>query len=510
MKQFELVDMKKPNTNVFDLSHDRKLTTGWANLVPILTEEVLPGDSFKVRQEIFLRLAPMISPIMHRVNVYVYSFFVPYRIVWDNWTNFITGGERGTDTSVMPRIAITNQLYNNLFVSGGLPDYFGVPTTTRDATLVNGLTINALPFRMYQLIYNEYFRDQNLHDPVPISRGDEVTEAEMLELVTMRQKCWEKDYFTSALPWAQAGGQQVMLPTDIQYKLPAKAYVAGGTPAQGAMAAAAGDVQSNSISVEIDNIESIGTTINDLRASARLQEWLEKALRGGGRYIEQILSHFGVRVPDYKLIRPEFLSGSMQPIVISEVLSSTETTDSEGTTIKMPLGQMAGHGISIGSNNGFVKHFNEHGMVITLMSVLPKTSYQQGIDRHFTKGDKFDYYWPEFANLGEQEIYQKEIYHDYHTAPTNDPNKTFGYASRYSEYKFRASSVHGDFRTNLTHMHLGRIFTQEPVLNGAFVTADPSNRIFADVDPDVHKIWVQVFNHVRAKRPIPYFSVPTL
>jgi hypothetical protein len=252
--------------------------------------------------------------------------------------------------------------------------------------------------------------------------------------------------------------------------------------------------------------EGTSVTINDLRRSIKLQEWLEKNARGGARYIEQIFSHFGVKSSDARLQRVEFLGGGKTPVVISEVLQTSATQAPE--IAETPLASMAGHGISVGSTHEFTKFFEEHGIVMGIMSVMPKTAYQQGTPRMFTKFDKFDYYFPEFAHLGEQEIKNKEIY------TTNDATYnegTFGYTPRYAEYKYRESRVCGDFRSNLNFWHLGRIFSSAPNLNSAFVHPDPTtlNRIFAVTDDNTQHLWCQVYHDIKAIRPMPKFGVPS-
>lgn len=219
--------------------------------------------------------------------------------------------------------------------------------------------------------------------------------------------------------------------------------------------------------------------------------------------MEQILSHFGVVLGDYRAARPVYLGGGMSPIVVSEVLSTyTNTTD------QIPQGNMSGHGISVGNQNGFKQGFNEHGFIIGIMSVLPKTAYQQGINRLWTRATKLDYYWPEFAHLGEQEVKNHEVYYD--PADTVNNDKVFGYQSRYAEYKYQPSSVHGNFKDNMSFWTMGRIFESRPGLNQSFVESDPTTRVFAVTDPSEHHLYCQLYNAVSALRPMPYFGTPRL
>nr|QJB18818.1 MAG: major capsid protein [Microvirus sp.] len=515
MKIFDQIKITRPKYNKFDLAHEKKISLNMGNLVPILCQEVVPGDKFKNNTEILARLAPMIAPMMHRVNVYTHFFFVPNRLVYDGWENFITGGTTGQVTDVLPYIAI-NDNTKVLMGLSSLADYLGVPDISQQGAITfNDVKINALPFRAYQKIFNEYYRDQTLTPEVQIKKTSGALDAdESLAALTLRKRAWEKDYFTSALPWSQRGGE-VLLPmeADINYKNSSDIiYSSNGLPsntrqwlraeADGKLETAS-DELANGTAARIENLESIEngtTTINDLRKAIKLQEWLERNARAGARYIEQILSHFGVRSSDARLQRPEYLGGGKQPIVVSEVLSTYG-----GTTA--PQGNMSGHGISVGNSNYFQRTFEEHGYIIGIMSILPTTAYFQGLPRIFSKFDKFDYYWPEFAHLGEQEILQKELTW-IPNVPGND--EVFGYQSRYAEYKFNPNTVHGDFRSSLKFWHMGREFVGFQNLNEQFITSDPTERIFAVEDPTIDKIYVQVYNNMSALRLMPYFGTPML
>lgn len=517
---FQQIQLRRPRRNKFNLSHERKMSFDLGQLVPCYVQEVVPGDKFRVKSEAFIRFQAMLAPIMHNVNVYTHYFFVPNRLVWEEWEDFITGGREGTAAPVVPRATTNAMFLSGLMSPGGLPDYMGLPTVTSGT---QNAQVSMLPFRAYQLIWDEYFRDQNLTPSLDIAKtsGQMPQGAELTKILTIRRRAWEKDYFTSALPWAQRG-PEVMMPLDaegtVTYKDVSEVYDASGAPpsATGNLNVAIGDEllgippgASATTKGRIENIESVtvdasAVTINELRRSVRLQEWLEKNARAGARYVEQILSHFGVRSSDARLQRPEFLGGGRTPVRISEVLSTFQSPDGEGN----PQGNMAGHGMSFGGNNGFKRFFEEHGFVIGVMSVLPKTAYQQGIPRWLSRMDKFDYYWPEFANIGEQEIRNKEIYHDGTGAV--DPEGTWGYQSRYADYKYGCSSVHGEMKASLAFWHMGRIFSTFPPLNENFVTSDPTTRIFAVEDANVDKVICQIYNRVDALRPMPYFGTPTL
>ncbi|AXL15368.1 major capsid protein [Microviridae sp.] len=505
MNPFQSIQVRKPKTNKFDLSHERKMSVNFGNLYPMLLEEIIPGDNFKVKSEIFIRLAPLLSPVMHRINVYSHYFFVPNRLVWSEWEDFITGGEDGTANPTFPTTTI-NQPYWTRFQQGTLADYFGLPITEAGMTGGIDTDISLIPFRAYQLIYNEYYRDQNLVTKVPITKNSgnvAQTTTEGLETVTLRERAWEKDYLTSCLPWAQRGGAAAA-PLDVTptYLDTSLAYQSDGTQTTGDITTNSGQVLVNNSAGRIENLGEFSgeVLINDLRKATRLQEWLEKQARGGSRYIETILSHFGVRSSNKALQRPQYLGGSSQPVTISEVLQTAEGTN--------PVAEMYGHGISVGGGHGFKRSFEEHGYIIGILSITPKTAYQNGLARTWRKFDKFDYYWPEFAHLGEQEVTQSEAYYTW--KDTSDLTTTFGYQQRYAEYKYKESIVSGDFRTNLAFWHLGRIFTEKPFLNETFITCRPRYDVFSVIDETVDHFYVQIYHKISALRPIPYFSIPTL
>ncbi|AXH75794.1 MAG: major capsid protein [Microviridae sp.] len=500
-KLFNQVSMSKPKKSLIDLSHEKKLTMNMGDLVPIMVQECVPGDKFRVNTESLIRLAPMVAPAMHRVNAYIHYFFVPNRLLWDNWADFITGGADGKAKPTMPYVYVGNT-DSALVHTGSLADYMGIPTAD-SVTQGNGLI--ALPFRAYQLIYNEYYRDQNLSQPVAITKNDGIINgSELLATMQIRKRAWEKDYFTSALPWSQRG-DEIELPNNLEYKPvtdTTNIVDYAGAAVTGSMTAQNGQIQVGSgVASQIENIKSIGITINDLRRSARLQEFLEKTARGGSRLTEVVKAFFGVTSSDARLQRPEFIGGTKQPISISEVLATFNNTETAGAT-------MYGHGISVG-NTKYVKKFcEEHGWLIGIMSVLPRTSYQNSLPKQFLKFDKFDFYWPTFAQLGEQPVFDHEVFFDW--TQNLDNMTTWGYQSRYAEYKYQPSTVHGDFRTSLSYWHLGRQFTTQPNLNESFVMSDPSQRIFADTDAEHHHLWVQLYNDVKAIRPMPYFNNPIL
>jgi hypothetical protein len=498
---FNSIQLYKPKKNVFDLSHDFKFSGDMGNLYPILVNECVPGDNYTISCEAMVRFAPMLAPIMHRVDVSMHYFFVPNRILWENWEKFIV------DSSVSAPVAPYMNLSGNDATTFKLADYLGIPTNPSGPTSVK---INMLPFAAYQCIYNEYYRDQNLINAVDYKLIDGDNASNYIDLLSLRKRAWEHDYFTASLPFAQKGNAVDIPIAGIENDIPVVFNTA---------VTAANQVDTNLGLVGINNINpAVGSgpvgalfaqtstadvqpgTINDLRRAMRLQEWLEKNARGGTRYVENILTHFGVKSSDARLQRPEYITGIKSPIVISEVLNTT------GEQSGLPQANMAGHGIGVTSGK-YGKYFcEEHGYIIGIMSVMPKTAYQQGIPRTFLKKDALDYYWPSFANIGEQEVQKNELF-----AFTANGENTFGYVPRYAEYKYLPSRVAGEFKTNLDYWHLGRKFATEPSLNQQFIECDPAStkRIFA-VEEGADSLYCHVYNKIRAVRPMPKFGTPML
>lgn len=501
---FNSIKLQRPKRNHFDLSHDVKLSLDMGELVPILAMEAVPGDKFNLSCESLLRFSPMVAPVMHHFDVTMHYFFVPNRLVWTDWEKFITGD---ATAGAFPYMQILESNY------GKLPDYLGIPKPIDGTSFAQ---VSALPFAAYQCVYNEYYRDQNLIAPVDykLQSGDNTMTSSFLQL---RKRAWMHDYFTSALPWAQKGAPvEIPLGTgtvELADTIPSSGgvfrKVSGGatqignvvntgvSPNDGIVIGANTDKQvydpRGSLVVETE-----ATTINDLRRAFKLQEWLEKNARAGTRYVENILAHFGVKSSDARLQRPEYITGTKSPVVISEVLNTT------GEDAGLPQGNMAGHGVSVTSGKYGGYFCEEHGYIIGIMSVLPKPAYQQGIPKHFLKfQDYLQYYWPSFAHLGEQEVQNQELY-AYGATPTG----TFGYVPRYAEYKYMPSRVAGDFKESLDHWHMGRIFASQPSLNQAFVECDPGKRIFAVVEENVDSLYAHVYNKISAVRPMPKFGTP--
>lgn len=488
-------------------------------LVPTCVMEAIPGDRFTINVENMLRFLPLVSPVMHRVRVTTDFFFVPNRLVWQGWENWIANQ---TDADA-PFIDIGNFAIG----TGSLADYLGLPTET----ITGPMKVSAMQFAAYYKIYDEYYRDQNLIAPkfVALVDGDNTTDYIAKAMAAPLRRAWHHDYFTAALPFAQKG-DSVQIPLTTEQDIPIQLVPsadndnpmiwvnAGSDVVHGAGTAnqAAGpspfdySAHVGSGPAVLDpngrlsvDVQTQATDINTLRRAFRLQEWLERSARGGTRYIESILAHFGVKSSDSRLQRPEFIGRGTQNMVISEVLSTAQTIDDMDTTV--PVGLMAGHGISVGGTRNFTYRAEEHGFVIGIINVQPDTAYQQGIHKSFSRFDKFDYAWPSFANLGEQEVKQKEVY-----ALSPTPDATFGYVPRYAEYKFMNSRVAGQMRTTLSFWHLGRIFASDPVLNEVFVECNPSTRIFAVTDTDEDHIVSHVVNNVTLNRRLPRFGIPQI
>lgn len=632
----------------FDLSHEVKTSTDMGKLVPIFCEPIIPGDSFQISTEVYARFAPLLAPIMHRVNCYVHWFFVPNRLLWKEWRKFITGGPKGNQNPVYPRVKVPvaelnksiNQYWlNKWFGRNSLDDYLGFPTfigyqggkyINQFLNATRDLEIDLLPFMAYQRIWSDYYRDENLdslrgfyYTDEEFNQSDE-NELPMLEsgirvpeessqvmpfdpvldqIFSLRQRCWEKDYFTSALPWAQRGGDVIIPGTGGGSIDPSSLKIVGeGKVNSGPFSAsdftydnlvsgdsdnnaqaytlkfndgAVGNVVQNynlgitanvselynkhpylrgtvssSNGLEIDaatlanalsivesgqSLHDAGVvdegTINNLRRANALQKYLEAMARGGSRYIEQIQTIFGVRSSDSRLQRAEYLGGGRTNVLISEVLQQSADSETPAGD-PSPLGEFAGRGLLSGQTSSFKRFFEEHGYLIGVMSIVPRSAYSQGTPRKYTKFDRFDYLIPHFAHLGEQEVKNSELF-DSLTLTDEVRNGTFGYQSRYAEYKFIPSRVTAEMRDRLDFWHLTRKFSSLPGLNDEFVKISPeeTSRIYAvqeetevdaatgepvtDADgvvqtvPTDH-IFAQIYIHAKAKRELPRYGTPEL
>lgn len=486
------------------LSNYKLLSFDQGELVPVGLTEVLPGDTIQQSTSALIRLSPLLAPMMHQVNVRIHHFFVPHRLIWDEFEEFITGGDNGLgDGSVFPTITIPGGGY----AVGTLGDYLGIPTTVGA-----GLTISALPFRAYAMVYNEFYRDQDLQTELTIdlTSGPDTTTSTALQNV-----CWEKDYFTSARPWAQKG-PAVTIPLGTSAPVlgigKTNATFGGsgtlvresdGTTSTYATSVKIGPltndefyVEQNGVSgypnIRADLTNASAATINSLRRAFALQRYEEARARYGSRYVEY-LRYLGIKSSDARLQRPEYLGGGKQTLQISEVLQTGVTTSGSDTA---GVGNLKGHGIGAMRSNRYRRFFEEHGYIVSLISVKPKTIYANGIPRTWNRRTKEDFFQMELQHIGQQEVLCKELY-----AAAAAPDATFGFQDRYDEYRRTESTIAGEFRTSALYFwHMARIFGSEPVLNAAFVKSDPTKRVYAEQTKD--SLWVMCNHSIQARRQV--------
>lgn len=536
---FGSVQLQKPKRSEFDLSHDKRLTTRMGRLTPVLITECVPSDSFRGGSEVLMRLAPLLAPIYDRIELYVHYFFVPNRLLWADWEEFITGGRLGVGVDpatapIPPFIDLGNvmAIETAKFGKGSLFDYLGAPMfLTIDPTPANwnGRTVDVMPLAAYQLVWYEYFRDRNFvsdDNSFPLTSGEQSPGFATGTLMTLRNRNYAHDYFTSALPFTQRG-VDVMVPlsfsaTDINYMPATFLYGQDGLPLAGGGSTAYGTTVGGetifggpSITNEpaqVRNIESISAdsgdiTINDLRSAMSLQVWLERNAIGGSRYTESTQAHFGVKPQDSRLQRPEYIGGGRIPVQISEVVAQSWSTDGSAN---IPQGNLAGHGITYGNTNRFNYYCTEHGFIIGIASLLAPASYQQGLPRMFRRRSFLDYPWPTFAKLGEQEVSNYEIYCN-PAALLEDADgdvPLFGYQSRYADWKYICNTNAGEFRDTYLFWTLTRVFDTAPELSEAFNLFDSTteDRIFPV--NTAQNFLLYVHNRVSVRRPLPYFGTP--
>jgi hypothetical protein len=472
----------------FDLSHYKQFTCNQGELVPIAVQEVLPGDSFQMSTSALIRLSPLVAPVMHPVHATIQHFFVPYRLIMDDWESFITGGETGADSTTFPTITITP-------TAGSLADYMGLPLGT-------SISVNALPFRAYSLIYNEYFRDQDLQTALTIDLTDG---ADTTTNTTMQKVNWGKDRFTSSKDSTQKGSE-VSLPLGTSAPIVYGPNISGSDHTGNSTvsyfngsshewhydtdvpADSSALIGSSSHGLKADLSSATASSINDLREAFALQSFAEHRMMFGGRYSEY-LKFLGIRYSDGRLDRPEFLGGGKETIQFSEVLQTGVDSTDGG------LGTMGGHGLSAMRSNRFTRFFEEHGLIISLMSVRPKSMYHQGVDKIWNKSTKEDFFQYELEGIGQEEILNKEVYVA-HASPTG----TFGYQNRYDEYRYNVNTVAGDFRPGqaLEEWTMCRDFSSDPALNSTFITCNPTTRIYASSSTD--QLLIMAYNKVKARR----------
>lgn len=530
--------------SVFDRSHGYKTTFNSGFLVPFYVDEVLPGDSFKLTATLFARLATPIVPFMDNLYLETFFFFVPNRLVWDNWQKFNGEQKNPGDLTdfLIPTVSGTNVQNQTLW------DYFGLPTNVN-----NALKVNALPFRAYNLIFNEWFRDENLQDSLKVPTGDGPDNLSDYALVRRGKR---HDYFTSCLPWPQKGpgveisiggsanvsGSLTSWPGSISYNMtadkgatvnpssvslkffPETMSVGTGNSTTATfgqfnflapefsvntsrgnvgVTATRGDLSGFGFSGKADLSSAVPISINDLRQAFQIQKLYERDARGGTRYTEILRSHFGVISPDARLQRPEYLGGSSARISINPVQQTSATNDIT------PQGNLAAYGVVSDSFHGFSKSFVEHGYVFGFVNVRADLTYQQGLNRMWSRQGRFDFYWPVLAHLGEQAVLNREIY----AQGTADDDKVFGYQERYAEYRYYPGQITGKFRStdpqSLDSWHLAQKFSSLPTLSAQFIQDDPPvDRVVAVTSEP--QFLFDSYIRLKCARPMPVYSVPGL
>lgn len=541
---FSQIPKAQISRSVFDRSHGWKSTFDSGYLVPFLVDEVLPGDSYKVKFNFLARLSTPIVPTMDNLFLDTFYFFVPYRLLWKHWEEF-NGEQKYPGASTDYLVPQTTAPADNGFAVGSLEDYFGLPTG------VKGIKANELAARAYALIWNEWFRDENLQNPINLSTYAEISTASGLDDVglgdagfigehKLLRRGKRHDYFTSALPWPQKGpGVEIGLAGTAQVTSTPHTFAgddwlrltstntntmhAGIRDSHGRTndvffgALDEDPVKYNNVGLKIDpsvfNLtadmsQTTSATINSLRQAFQVQKLYERDARGGTRYTEILRSHFGVISPDSRLQRPEYLGGSESPVIINPVVQNSATGSTGAET---PQGNLAAYGLasSTSAKHGFTKSFVEHGIIIGLLNVRADLTYQQGIPRMFSRRTRFDFYWPVLAHLGEQAILNKEIY----AQGTSADDDVFGYQERYAEYRYFPSMITGKLRStdpqSLDVWHLSQKFDSLPTLSAQFIQDNPPvSRILAVQDEP--QFIIDSYVEMKCARPMPVYGVPGL
>lgn len=495
--------------STFNRSHGAKLTLESAGqLVPILVDEVLPGDSFSVDMAGFARLATPLHPFMDNVRMSTHFFFVPNRLVWDNFQKFMGEQDNPDDSTdyLVPQITAPT----GGFAIGSIYDHMGIPTG------VEGLKVNALHLRAYNLIWNDWFRDQNLQDSVVTEKGDGPDTDTDYALLRRGKR---HDYFTSALPWPQKG-DSVKLPLGTQAPVEFDGQAGVGSGDKVGIYSTSGQRDTVLRSDTSDGFTYVSTTtsdnnlyanlelataatVNELREAFQMQKMMEVAARSGSRYTEIVRGFFGVTSPDSRLQRPEYLGGGTTNIQVNPI---AQTSSSDGTT---PQGNLSAIGTGGFKKHGFNSSFTEHGVIIGLVSIDADLTYQQGLNKMWSRRTKWDFYWPQLAHLGEQPILNKEIYAQ---GDAND-DAVFGYQERFAEYRYKPSTIHGKMRSSdpasLDAWHLSQDFNNLPVLDATFIESNPPiDRVIAVTDEP--QFIMDTYVRMKCTRPMPTYSVPGL